>query len=405
MNILFITPRFSAFSGGDGLYAWHLAHELSRQGARISVLSVSGGYFEYTSLGPGGLPVQADTLERAGQNMWSLNYYCTAAARAVRTSMGKARPDIIHVHGLHQYFTLSVVAALKFSGVPCVLTVHDYKLLCGNAGFFSDRTNRPCFRCLQGRSLPAVTERCKKGSVVQSSAAAAQMLLWRATGWLHAIQIFHCGSHYVRGLLSQNASIRDRLRTIRMPMLQAQDVEAVDPATGLNVVYIGRMVPHKGVLIFAEAVRGMTGVQIDLFGDGPQHTAAERLLGSTPGVQFRGWVDHAAMDRYLRADSTIVVVPYLAPETFCYVVVEAMLRGCCVVTSAVGAIPELVRDKYNGILVAEAAAKPIRLAIQHLLENKDLRLQLSARARAVGTELDTLRRHGTKMSALYKTLK
>jgi len=69
-------------------------------------------------------------------------------------------------------------------------------------------------------------------------------------------------------------------------------------------------------------------------------------------------------------------------------ILEAMSWGLPVITSPVGGIPEFVQDGFNGLLVPPTDIPAIAQAMQRLIEDEELRLQMGANARASVEPLD-----------------
>jgi glycosyltransferase involved in cell wall biosynthesis len=93
---------------------------------------------------------------------------------------------------------------------------------------------------------------------------------------------------------------------------------------------------------FAILREQMTGVTLDIIGDGPlrqdlMHLANE--LGVAQAVRFCGSVDHAALPEVYRAASTFVLSS--RHEAQGMVAIEAAACGLAVVGTCVGVIPEL----------------------------------------------------------------
>jgi glycosyltransferase involved in cell wall biosynthesis len=99
-------------------------------------------------------------------------------------------------------------------------------------------------------------------------------------------------------------------------------------------------------------------------------------------------------DRVLVRENVFEIEDYLqaadlglftsASESFCLSVLEAMWFGCPSVTTAVGGIPEVVRDGETGVLVPEATPEALALAVDALLSDpaRRARMGLAAKARA-----------------------
>ena len=197
MRVLFITPRFNQKSGGDGLYAYHLARGLISNDVSVSVLTIQDGEFVLMTLHDSNNDFEeVKTLGNVGENQLTQNYYSRIATKAVECAVSNTQPNVIH-HSWSSsiFYAYRTALYLKTLGIRTVFTMHDYKTLCGNAGLFSDRSDNVCTKCLDGKIMPPINERCKKNSYIQSMATAAQMAIWKIWRGLNAIDCFHCGSN------------------------------------------------------------------------------------------------------------------------------------------------------------------------------------------------------------------
>lgn len=407
MKVLFVAPRCND-TAGDGVYVKRLALALVNKGVQIEIIYGDGSklvHIKYRQNIPNALNANLSVREEIGtidSGVWARNFYSQEARSGLKNVLEVSRPDLIHIHGIHQFFTLSCLFELRQYGAPTVLTVHDYKIVCGNAGFFSDRTETPCTKCLTGSISPPFFERCKKNSAVASAGAAIQMATWKYSNALDAVDTFLVGSSFVFDLLSRNRSLADRLRLCRFPYHQLECPNPDDSNKQVSLSFIGRFVPHKGVLIFAQSVSEFQ-VPIHLFGDGNLLECTKFILQNNRNVTFHGWTSQKEIAKHLSL-GTIVVVPSLAYETFCYVVVEAMMRGCCVVASSRGAIPELIQDGYNGVIVDPPTAEGFLYAVKMLLANRDRIITLGRRAKCITTSLPSIDAHADEVISVYGTL-
>jgi glycosyltransferase involved in cell wall biosynthesis len=154
---------------------------------------------------------------------------------------------------------------------------------------------------------------------------------------------------------------------------------------GFLLLFVGRLVPEKGVRVLLEAWRraglGAAGA-LALVGDGP---LAGELAGA--GVGALGALPRAELPAlYAAADA--LVLPSLATATFLepwgLVVNEAMHQATPIIASdAVGAVAGgLVRDGRNGLVVPAGDPAALAARIRALAGDAVLRRSLGAAARA-----------------------
>jgi glycosyltransferase involved in cell wall biosynthesis len=95
-------------------------------------------------------------------------------------------------------------------------------------------------------------------------------------------------------------------------------------------------------------------------------------------IQFRGTMDHAELMSIRRTHFlTIAASQY---ETMGYLVLEPMSLGCPFVTTAVGGIPEFIKDGHNGILVPSQDVHAMVAGCKALLDNRELAARIGRQA-------------------------
>lgn len=147
-----------------------------------------------------------------------------------------------------------------------------------------------------------------------------------------------------------------------------QPREAARSALGLDaaaelVVYVGRLVPEKGLRELLDAVRTLAPqrprLQLALIGDGPMRAELEGCLAADPSlrVALPGALGPQEVVRWMAASDLVTLPSY--SEGHPNVLVEALACGRPVVATPVGGIPEVV-DTDCGVLVP--ARDPAALA-------------------------------------------
>jgi glycosyltransferase involved in cell wall biosynthesis len=114
-------------------------------------------------------------------------------------------------------------------------------------------------------------------------------------------------------------------------------------------------------------------------------SALAQRLRLSEHVTFAGELDEAQLaGRYDRSDAFVLAT---IRETYGMAVAEAIARGLPVVSTTVGAIPEVVGA--GGILVAPDDAEGLRAALARFIDDPAARQQLAAGARAARERLHT----------------
>jgi glycosyltransferase involved in cell wall biosynthesis len=121
---------------------------------------------------------------------------------------------------------------------------------------------------------------------------------------------------------------------------------AADPHV---VLFVGRLTAGKGVHVLIDAIRECPGESLMVVGDGPEREALETRASGLERVTFAGEVSRDDVNRYFARAKMLVLPSFHEGQP--NVLMEAMARGVPVVASAVGGIPDLVRDGETGLLV------------------------------------------------------
>jgi glycosyltransferase involved in cell wall biosynthesis len=147
------------------------------------------------------------------------------------------------------------------------------------------------------------------------------------------------------------------------------------------LVFAGRLGLQKSFETALEALARVPGVSLVVAGDGPERNALERRsaeLGLRARVRFLGSVPRDRVLRLFRAADASVLPS--AWENFPHTVVEALAVGCPVIATAVGGVPEVVRDGENGLLVPARDPAALAAAIERFFGDAELRDRLTAAA-------------------------
>jgi glycosyltransferase involved in cell wall biosynthesis len=129
------------------------------------------------------------------------------------------------------------------------------------------------------------------------------------------------------------------------------DVEAFEPTdeSGEAFVYLGRLVPEKGVATLIKAA-AKAGVRLRIVGTGPEEAALRTLATELGGdVEFTGYLSGAAL-RAAVTSARALVIPSEWYENAPISVMEASALARPVIGANVGGIPELIAAGESGFV-------------------------------------------------------
>ena len=134
-----------------------------------------------------------------------------------------------------------------------------------------------------------------------------------------------------------------------------------------NILFVGIDWERKGgpdlVAAFEKVYEDHPGARLVIVGCD--------IVSGHPAIHSAGKLPLEAVQRYFEA-ATIFCMPTLA-EPFGTVFVEAMTFALPIVATAIGAIPDMVREGENGFLVAPGNVDALAKALDRLLSDQKLR--------------------------------
>lgn len=154
---------------------------------------------------------------------------------------------------------------------------------------------------------------------------------------------------------------------IQRPVSQRNNVAA----------YIGRFEEGKGILNFMQALSQVLdsrdNIGFLIGGDGPLRDRIKEYLDKanlTGQVNFTGWIPHDELPRYLNEVKLLVLPSYT--EALPNIMLEAMACNTPVLTTTVGAIPDVIKDGETGFIMEDNSPDCIARNILRALEHPNL---------------------------------
>ncbi|MBI4966367.1 MAG: glycosyltransferase [Desulfomonile tiedjei] len=160
------------------------------------------------------------------------------------------------------------------------------------------------------------------------------------------------------------------------------DTDMFHPSTGavsepgkLSLIFVGALVPKKGLQILFEAMAhpALSKVRLTVVGDGYYAQELKTIceqMGLNERTEWTGLLPPNEVAQAMRT-SHVLCLPSFT-EGSPNVVKEAMATALPVVASRVGGIPELVREGETGLLFQPGDVEELRRSLLYFVTNPDM---------------------------------
>jgi glycosyltransferase involved in cell wall biosynthesis len=324
---------------------------------------------------------------------WSRNTY-----DEVSKLLGRARPDVAHIHSVHPQISPSVYAACQEAGVPVVHTLHNYRYIC--PGALLQRNGKPCEECVGKLPFNALRYRCYRGSLAASGSLVWMIAYnrWRGTfnkrvNRYIALTEFAASRLAAGGLPANRIEIKPNF----LPVIPTAGRQRQNYA-----VYVGRLTEEKGVRTLLSAWSYVTGLQLKIIGDGKLRSELEQYAReSGVDAEFMG---ARSKDEVLSmvGSAALQVVPSEWYEGFPMVILEAYACATPVIASRIGSLAEIVHDGETGFHFEPGNPTDLALKVNELTAKPDLASRLGMRAREIFMERYTPEQNFKQLMGIYQ---
>jgi glycosyltransferase involved in cell wall biosynthesis len=148
-----------------------------------------------------------------------------------------------------------------------------------------------------------------------------------------------------------------------------------------RILFLGHVGKQKGIFELLKALSllkdSLPDIRLAICGDGQLDSAQKMAdeLGIGSNVEFHGWIGVDQRAEELARASIFTLPSY--DEGLPMAMLEAMAAGKAIVVTSVGGIPEVIKDRENGLLVPPRNAHALAQALREILEDSSLRKRLA----------------------------
>lgn len=283
-----------------------------------------------------------EDAEKAIRFLWNRE-----AQHSLQEMIRVQRPDVIHLHNIYHHLSTSILAPIREAGIPCVQTLHDYKLACPNYRMFTE--GEVCERCKGGKYFEAVKHGCLASGFVPNVLAALEMGMTKARqSYERTVRLFLCPSRFMLEKMEDWGEPIGKLRHLANPVEFPSEAM---PGGGGYLLYAGRLATEKGLSSFLEAAIRIPELPIKIAGRGPDEERLRSLVrgSGVTHIEFVGFQTGEAL-RGLRARAEALVSPSIWYENASLSILEGMADGLPCLVTRIGGNPEFIEDGETGFL-------------------------------------------------------
>lgn len=347
---------------------------------------------------------QSELGPRRAWSLFERGLYSRSVRRQFERVIDEQELDIVYSVNICNFIGPSVIDAARSRGIPFVMRLSDFNLLCPSYHFFRD--GRVCEDCTEGL-FHGVWHKCLQDSALVSAARVLTMWTQRASGVYHRVSRIVTPSAFLASKL-QAGGFEDVPIDHIPSFVDASEFPFVDSYDGDEIVYLGQLVEHKGVDTVVEAMSFLppdSSLRLVLLGQG-EASFVQALSEKVPPelkarVEFAGFVSREEAARRT-ANALAVVMPARWYENMPNAITEAMVMGRPVLASDLGSLPEQVQRGQTGYLLRPDDPEGWAECFRELEQDRGLARRLGLASRQMALEEFSPDRHYDRLMGTFE---
>jgi len=295
-------------------------------------------------------------------------------------------PHVIYIHGLADIANLRKIAS---HSCPKIRFFHDQKLFCLREHKYTTLGHKTCTKTLGMHCYSCLGFINRTNSFIgfkfnTLKKQRKELLINRQ------FDQFVVGSAYMANQLEAHGFSEQRITIASLfsktkqtlndnKIIHLENLPQAAEIKENQLLFVGQLVRGKGLDTLIKAIwQVQSRVQLLICGTGSMMDQYKKLvekLNLNSQITFLGQQSQAQLSRHYQ-QSSAVVIPARAPETFCMVGLEALQHGTPVIATNVGGMSEWFKPGINGLVFNSNDDKQLTKQIDKYLSKKQIRAAL-----------------------------
>lgn len=300
--------------------------------------------------------------------------YSPAGVRAMREALKREKPDVVNVHNLYPFISPAALRECKRAGVPVIMTVHNFRLICPTGLFMRD--GGPCEYCLtKGNEWGCVKFNCENSLLKSVGYAARNAVARIKRHYIDCIDKFACITDFQRRKLIEAGFPAEKITVIPNSM----DAEVAEELkTGDYVAFCGRLSREKGIDLIIEVARRHPEIPFKLAGAARDMDLIENL---SENVELMGYLSGNDLQEFYN-NARFFVMASRCYEGFAMAILEGAAYSKPMIAPDHGGFTEIIGtgDDAIGLLFEPGNAEALEAAVIRLWNDETLTRSLGLKA-------------------------
>ncbi|MDR0866402.1 MAG: glycosyltransferase family 4 protein [Candidatus Symbiothrix sp.] len=290
-------------------------------------------------------------------------FYSPSSVKDIKNILKTNRPDVVIIHNLYPYISPAILKPIKQAGVPIIMTVHNFRLICPTGLFMRDF--RPCELCLEkGNEWSCIQYNCEHSRLKSIGYAGRNWYARKTKAYLNHVDFYACITQFQIQKLIQAGY--DPEKMVYMPNF-IEKAKEPDYSLGDYVAISGRLSREKGIDLILEVAAKTPHIKY-VFAGSPRKE--EPITTPIPkNCLFLGHIPINKLGDFYK-NARFLLIASLCYEGFPMTIPEAAAYGKPTIGPAHAGFLEIIDDNKTGLLFKPGDSDDLFRKITSLWDNK-----------------------------------
>ena len=287
-------------------------------------------------------------------------FYSPSSVRDIKRLIKQDKPDIVIIHNLYPYISPAVLKPIKEAGIPIIMTIHNYRLICPTGLFM--RNAAPCEDCLEKENEWSCIRYNCEHSLMKSIGYAGRNWFARITkAYKDRVDHFACITQFQIQKLIAAGFDPEKMKHIPNFLENSSEPEHT---RGDYVAISGRLSKEKGIDLILEVARQTPNIPF-VFAGTVRPEDAELIKNAPVNCTFIGHLAAEKLKNFYN-NALFLVMASRWYEGFPMTILEVSAFAKPSIGPAHGGFPEIIDDNSTGLLFTPGNAEDLKEKISSL---------------------------------------